>query len=327
MNGLKSIGRSLRGAELGRNLYRGLVATLLFMAFAPTPVLAQSGTTAIFGDASIMVMSIGGVDVTSVDNPDGKNLSGGLPLTCRSASASAAQLNSGRIDPPGAPSLPGLQMANFWSVVNFLDDYASGSSLLPIDLYFEGAAAPLAPAQWTTDPDPTTTNPPRIWADAPAGSRWVYPYFDGTPPELGTDTLASVYFGGWYVPTAQDASKMRVRLTYRADDQLVAVYLNDMLQRNNLLKAPITRDTSSVGTEPGVVELSGFVQGVNLLSLVVHSTQGPNQAANYQGIAAAFDAYCETPPPTAVPALTNWGLMLLGLLATGLGARQWRRRA
>jgi hypothetical protein len=118
---------------------------------------------------------------------------------------------------------------------------------------------------------------------------------------------------------------MRVRLTYRADDQLVAVYLNDLLKRNNLLATPITRDTSSVGTQPGVVELSGFVQGVNLLSLVVHSTQGPNQAANYQGIAVAFDAYCYTPPVT-VNTMSEWSLMLLGLLAAGLGMRHVRRR-
>lgn len=211
-------------------------------------------------------------------------------------------------------------MANLWTDVDFLDSYAANGSLLPIrEFDIEGAAAPLAPTEWTTG-----TN--RVWADAPAGSRWIYPMFDGDPAPTGPETMVSVYFGGWYIPTAEEASRMRVRLTYRADDKLVAVYLNDMLKRNNLLTTPITRNTSSIGTQPGVVELSGFVQGANLLSLVVHSTRGRKQAANYQGIAVAFDAYCYTPPPAPVPTLSEWSLMLLGLLAAGLGVRQVRRR-
>jgi len=31
------------------------------------------------------------------------------------------------------------------------------------------------------------------------------------------------------------------------------------------------------------------------------------------------------PAPTAIPTLSEWGLMLMGLLAAGLGARRLRR--
>ncbi|HPZ56772.1 IPTL-CTERM sorting domain-containing protein [Ottowia sp.] len=288
-----SMASRMNTVALGDALRRGLAGAVICAALTPAVSFAQDGTTAIFGDAAISVMSIGDVDLSGNYDPPGMPLSGGLALTCANASASAAQLNSGRIDPPGALFLPGLQMANMWTDVNFLDLYAANvPNLLPFrEFDIEGASAPLAPTAWTTGDT-------RVWADAPAGSRWIYPLFNNEPAPIGPETLVSVYFGGWYIPTVEEARKMRVRLTYRADDQLVAVYLNDMLKRNNLLATPITRDTSSVGTEPGVVELSGFVQGVNLLSLVVHSTQGPNQAANYQGIAVAFDAYCYTPTVT-----------------------------
>jgi hypothetical protein len=319
MSWCMSMAGRMKAAALDAGRHLGLAGTLIWAALTPAVSFAQDGTSAIFGDAAISVMFIGDVDVTGNGDPPGVPLSGGLALTCANASASAAQLNSGRIDPPGGPFLPGLQMVNLWTDVNFLDTYGGMDNLLPFrDFDTEGAAAPLAPAAWATGAS-------RVWADAPAGSRWIYPLFDGEPAPTGPETLASLYFGGWYIPTAEEARKMRVRLTYRADDRLVAVYLNDLLKRNNLLATPITRDTSSVGTQPGVVELSGFVQGVNLLSLVVHSTQGPNQAANYQGIAVAFDAYCYTPPVT-VNTMSEWSLMLLGLLAAGLGMRHVRRR-
>ncbi len=319
MSWCMSMAGRMKADALGGGRHVGLAGALIWAALTPAVSFAQDGTSAIFGDAAISVMFIGDVDVTGNGDPPGVPLSGGLALTCANASASAAQLNSGRIDPPGGPFLPGLQATNFYENVNFLNTYGGMDNLLPFrDFDTEGAAAPLAPAAWTTGAS-------RVWADAPAGSRWIYPLFDGEPAPTGPETLASLYFGGWYIPTAEEARKMRVRLTYRADDQLVAVYLNDLLKRNNLLATPITRDTSSVGTQPGVVELSGFVQGVNLLSLVVHSTQGSNQAANYQGIAVAFDAYCYTPPVT-VNTMSEWSLMLLGLLAAGLGMRHVRRR-
>lgn len=266
------------------------VVALGFTLLTPTGAWAQGGTTAIFGDAAIALMFLGDIEL---EEP--LHLSGGLALTCRDASASAAQMNSG--------NHPSLNMSNQFAKLNFIDDYASNPEnaargLWPFwEFVIEGDAAPLAPSAWTSDDDK------RIWADAPAGSQWIFPMLDGDPPERGPETLASIYFGGWYIPTAEDAAKMRLRITYRADDALVAVYLNDLLKKNNLLATPVTRDTSSVGTEPAVVELKGFVQGLNFISLVVHSTRGPNQDANYQGIAAAFDAYCYTPTVTVTKML------------------------
>lgn len=133
-----------------------------------------------------------------------------------------------------------------------------------------------------------------------------------------------------YIPTAADAAKMRVTMQYRAMEQLISVYRNNIGSPNTLAPTPQPLSTWQVGSTTGSVTLnSGWQQGDNWLTFVVKGTKQLNDAQierMYTGFAAAFSASCEEPPVAPVPALGEWSLMLLTLLASGLGVRQLRRR-
>lgn len=301
-----------------------VVSIWLSVLLLPVSALAQGGATVIFGQPCVESVydDNGNVIGTRACEPYG------TALTCAAASASAAQGNTGRTttvmvgNDAVTSYIPGLQGSSAIAE-KFPDAYLqNASSFNPMnELVLEGLAARPAPSAWTSGDT-------RVWADAPAGSGWVTSVFEGEPPPTGPETLYSVFMGAWYIPTEADAKKMRVKLTYRADDALIGVYLNDITANGNLLTAPITRDTSSVGTEPATIELKGFQQGTNLLSFVVSSTQGANQDANYPGFAAAFDAYCFTPPPAPVPTTSPGAVAALMLLlgTAGAAARKRRRR-
>ncbi len=228
----------------------------------------------------------------------------GVPLTCANANGAIQQWTSG--------NKPGMQVAYGWVE----GAYPPGSGTPDESLFMRGSAALLVPSSDTA-----------LWATPPSGSQWVYTdrTIDGLPPEYIAYPVAI------YIPTAADAAKMRVTMQYRAMEQLIGVYRNDIGSPNALTPTPQPTTTWQVDSTAGSVALnSGWQQGDNWLTFVVKGSTQFDPAAKvdrmYTGFAAAFSAECYTPPPTPVPALSEWSLMLLGLLASALGVRQLRRR-
>lgn len=282
----------------------------------PSVVQAQDSPSFVIFGWDIEAMILGGI---------------GLPLTCDNASTAARQLNTSQIGPDGQFG-QGVQMALPGWEESFPQAYIDAPVRLDdngnpdpwqgwswVELPTRGAAAPFVPDELK---DPS-------WADPPADSQWVAGLWGNELPSAtgpdGEIRWVTAFMGGWAIPTAEQARRMRVRMTYRAEDQLVAVYLNSLRDNKNLLVSPITRDTSSQGTEPGVVELSGFQEGINLLTFVVHSTKQPDEAQNYTGFAAAFDAHCFTPAVTVTKLLSpegDAGRFTLGIEADGQSTQQ-----
>lgn len=227
----------------------------------------------------------------------------GIPLTCANASTAIRQLNSG--------NSPGMQAANGW----IEGEYPPGAGLPDYELPMRGFAAQLVPSTYTDH-----------WAAPPPGSQWVYMAWENDlePPEYIAYPVAI------YIPTAADAAKMRVTMQYRAMEQLIGIYRNDIGSPNTLTPTPQPITTSQPGSNAGSVALnSGWQQGDNWLTFVVKGSKQMNEAEfqqMYTGFAAAFSAECYTPPPAPVPTLGEWSLMLLGLLASGLGVQRLRRR-
>ena len=278
-----------------------LAAALL----SPAAALAQvQPAFPVYGVWAILGMILGQLD---------------LPLSCANPAAGAAQFNTLQESYEDGQYKAGLQGgAPGWD-----DSFPAGYTGLPSDdIPLRGAFADLVPDE-LKDPK---------WADPPPGSKWIATIRDNELPPAQDDKSTNVHYitlytAGWYIPTAEDAAKLRVRMTYRAEDQLVGIYVNELNSPNRLTK-PITRDTSSQGTRPGVVEFGGFREGVNEVAFVVSSMQQPPETRNYVGFAATFSAYCQQPPtpvPTSsLPALIGMASFLAAL--GGLAVRARRRR-
>jgi len=302
---------NLRGHGLGRrSMHRAVVSRVLrtwIITIALTPVLAwaQDGTTVIFGSP-----------------PQDGGTPYGFPLTCANASASAAQLNTG--NNPGIQGgiwgwdAPDMQFPQW--VMSQPQDPTNPRQWWPGSFFDLEGAGLLVVAKDQRDPD---------WAAPPTGAQWVSKWganelmpSSSNPAET---TWITAYFGGWYIPTAADAQRMRVVVRYRAEDQLTGVFLNSLHDGRNLLASPITRDTSHTGTLPGQVVLSGLQQGDNMLTFPVSSRRAGPDAQNYLGFTAAFDAYC-VEPPAAVPSTSATGMMALMLALGGFGGWAIRSR-
>ncbi len=231
-------------------------------------------------------------------DPDGNVIDAGpgVPLTCANASKAAEQMNSG--------ISPGMHAAS-------VDSGNLTGSMPYNELQLRGPAARLVR-------DTITAN----WAPPPPGSSWATQMW---PNDVST-TEYIAFPVAIYIPTAADAARMRVTMRYRAKDQLVAIYRNE-LNNGNTLAAPLTADTWSKGSAAGTLALdSGWRVGENVLTFVVRGKADDADGNMMTAFAAAFDAYCAPITPTAVPTSNEWGLLLLGLLAAGAGAVQLRRR-
>ncbi len=243
----------------------------------------------------------------------------GDPLTCANAHSAIGQWNSGK-----PYSMQG-------SPVGAYAEWIGGKGLPEDNFPFQGDNAPEVPG--TPDAPDFRRNP--AWAGAPSGSAWVYSWYytdpDTYPPPNVPNTMPrtpmdNAYVAAIWIPTAEDAARMRVTMTYRAQDQLIAVVRNE-LSNPNLLTNPITRDTSSQGTAPGTVQLnSGWRQGANYVTFFVHNEwDAKKEAQNYAGFAASFSANCEEPKVTAVPTLDAPTLFGMLLSVGALGAAYARR--